>query len=109
MAFLATIGICASMPGQTIGVGVFKTRLMEALGLTSMQLSVAYMIGTFLSALFQNAGGRFFDRVGARKAIVYSLAALGFVLLGMSAIDRIAALALEVPLLNAIVSQGRGC
>lgn len=103
VAFLATIGICASMPGQTIGVGVFKTRLMEALGLTSMQLSVAYMIGTFLSALFLNAGGRFFDRAGARKAIVYSLAALGFVLLGLSAIDKIAALAGKLPFLSTYV------
>jgi len=102
VAFLATIGVCASMPGQTIGVGVFKTRLMDALALTSMQLSVAYMIGTFISALFLNAGGLFFDRVGARKAVVYSLASLGLVLLGMSAIDRIAALAGHVPVLNMI-------
>lgn len=102
VAFFATIGVCASMPGQTIGVGVFKTRLMDALALTSMQLSVAYMIGTFASALFLNAGGKFFDRVGARKAVVYSLAALGFVLLGMSAIDKIALLSGQLPILNIV-------
>ena len=102
IAFLSTIGICASMPGQTIGVGVFKTRLMDALSLSSMQLSVAYMIGTFLSALFLNAGGQFFDRVGARKAVVFSLVALGLVLLGMSAVDKLAALAGYIPLLNII-------
>ncbi|MEO0509280.1 MAG: MFS transporter [Verrucomicrobiota bacterium] len=103
IAFLATAGICASIPGQTIGVGLFKTRLMDALALTSMQLSLAYMIGTLLSALFLNAGGSFFDRVGARKAVVFSIVALGFVLLGMSMVDRIARLGGYIPLLNAIV------
>lgn len=87
VAFVATLGVCASIPGQTIGVGVFKTRLMEALGLSSMQLSVSYMIGTFLSALLLGAGGRFFDRVGGRKALVFSVIALGFVLLGMSHLE----------------------
>jgi len=91
------------MPGQTVGVGVFKTRLMEALSLSSMQLSVAYMIGTFLSALFLNAGGRFFDRVGARRAVVYSLAALGLVLIGMSLIDRIALIVMQLPFLGTVV------
>lgn len=100
LAIVATLGVCASMPGQTIGVGVFKTRLMEALGLTSMQLSVSYMLGTFLSAFFLGAGGRFFDRVGGRKALVYSVIALGFVLLGMSFVDRISVLARHIPGLN---------
>lgn len=100
LAFVATLGVCASMPGQTIGVGVFKTRLMEALGLSSMQLSVSYMIGTFLSAFFLGAGGKFFDRVGGRKALVYSVVALGFVLLGLSFVDRISNLFSRIPGLN---------
>jgi len=100
LAVFATLGVCASMPGQTIGVGVFKTRLMEALGLTSMQLSVSYMLGTFLSAFFLSAGGRFFDRFGGRKALVYSVIALGFVLLGLSFVDRISAFASHIPVLN---------
>ncbi|HKK18015.1 MAG TPA: MFS transporter, partial [Opitutales bacterium] len=101
VALVATLGVCASMPGQTIGVGVFKTRLMEALGLTSMQLSVSYMLGTFLSAMFLGTGGKFFDRVGGRKALVYSVIALGLVLLGLSFVDRISALAGYIPGLNA--------
>jgi len=100
LALFATLGVCASMPGQTIGVGVFKTRLMEALGMTSMQLSVSYMLGTFLSAFFLSAGGRFFDRFGGRKALVYSVIALGLVLIGLSFVDRISALAGHIPLLN---------
>ncbi len=100
VALVATVGVCASMPGQTIGVGVFKTRLMDALGLSSMQLSVAYMFGTFISAMFLGMGGRFFDRFGGRKALVYSTLAMGSVLIGLSGIDRISVLAGQVPLLN---------
>ncbi len=103
VAVVATIGICASMPGQTIGVGVFKTRLMEALGLSSMQLSLAYMLGTLCGALFLGMGGRFFDRVGGRKALVYSVVALGSVLLGLSFIDQVSVLAGHLPLLNVYV------
>ena len=88
---ISTLGMCASMPGQTIGVSVFTTRLMEALGLSSMQLSVAYMLGTFLSALLLNWGGRQFDQSGARKAMFRSTVALGIVLIGMSCLEPIVA------------------
>ncbi len=75
------------MPGQTIGVSVFTSRLSSALGLSAMQLGVAYMLGTFLSAMWLNAGGRFFDRWGARRALVYSVFALGVVLWGLSCVE----------------------
>jgi MFS family permease len=100
---VSTLGVCASMPGQTIGVSVFTARLTEALGLSAMQLSVAYMLGTFLSALWLNAGGRFFDRVGARRALVYSVSALGLVLLGLSFVEVFAGWLAFVPLINAKV------
>jgi len=83
----ATLGICASMPGQTIGVSVFTTRLSEALALDSLQLSIAYMLGTLLSAFGLNAGGRFFDYAGARKALVLSVAALALTLFYMSGVE----------------------
>ena len=94
---ISTLGVCASMPGQTIGVSVFTTRLMETLGLSSMQLSVAYMLGTLLSAFGLSAGGRFFDRSGARKSIVYSLLALGLVLIGLSFVEAISVVLARVP------------
>ncbi len=98
---LSTLGICASMPGQTIGVSVFTSRLSAALALSPMQLSVAYMFGTFLSALWLNAGGRFFDRCGARRALVYSVVALGLVLLGLSFVEVFSAWLARVPFVGA--------
>jgi MFS family permease len=97
---ISTLGICASMPGQTIGVSVFTARLTAALGLSAMQLSVAYMLGTFLSAMWLSAGGRFFDRVGARRSLVYSVLALGAVLLGLSFVEVFARWLSFVPLIN---------
>jgi len=98
---MSTLGMLASMPGQTIGVSVFTTRLSEALGLSAMQLSVAYMLGTLLSAVWLSAGGRFFDRCGARRALVYAVLALGTVLIGLSFVEVFSAWLARVPLLNA--------
>lgn len=97
---ISTLGVCASMPGQTIGVSVFTSRLSEALALSPMQLSVTYMLGTLLSALWLNAGGRFFDRWGARRALVYSVFALGVVLLGLSFVEVFSAWLARVPWLG---------
>lgn len=97
IAVVSTLGVCASMPGQTIGVSVFTSRLSEALALSPMQLSVTYMLGTLLSALWLNAGGRFFDRWGARRALVYSVFALGVVLLGLSFVEVFSAWLARVP------------
>lgn len=97
---LSTLGICASMPGQTIGVSVFTSRLSEALGLSSMELSVTYMLGTLLSAIGLNAGGRFFDRSGARRAVVISMFAFGVVLIGMSFVEVFSEWLGMLPLFN---------
>ncbi|MFP4165660.1 MAG: hypothetical protein ACLFUF_00645 [Opitutales bacterium] len=78
-------------------MSVFTSRLQEALGLSSMQLSITYMLGTLLSALCLSSGGRFFDRMGARRSIVGSLLALALVLWGLSEVERIASLLGALP------------
>lgn len=97
----ATLGVSASMPGQTVGVSVFTARLADALGLSAMQLSVAYMLGTLLSAFGLSAGGRFFDRCGARRSLVYSVLALGVVLLGLSFMELFSRWLSYLPLMDA--------
>ncbi len=56
-----------SIPGQTVGVSVFTDYLIDALGLTRSAISMAYLFGTVTSAFLLSAGGRAFDRHGARK------------------------------------------
>lgn len=85
-----TMGVVMSIPGQTMGVSVFTDYLIEELGLTRVQLSTAYMLGTITSAFILPMGGRFFDRFGARITIVTAAILLGIVLIYMSQSDRIA-------------------
>lgn len=72
VALIGTIGIWASVPGQTIGVSTFTDPVKDALGLTRDQFSGAYMVGTFVSSLLLGRAGRWFDRWGARIVAVSS-------------------------------------
>jgi len=72
---LATFGIIASIPGQTIGVGVFTDSLINAIKINRTQLSIAYMLGTVCSSFILPYAGILTDRFGTR--IVFSLSAVG--------------------------------
>lgn len=54
-------------------------------GLESKRDAVKHRLhaGTLLSAMWLNAGGRFFDRCGARRSLVYSALALGMGFVGI--------------------------
>jgi len=78
IVLVGTIGMWASLPGQTVGVSTFTDPVKNALGLSRDQFSAAYMLGTILSSLFIGAAGRWFDKYGARvvaagSALVLSL------------------------------------
>ena len=79
--FIGSIGVLASIPGQTIGVSVFTDPVKDALGLTRNQFSTAYMFGTFLSALFVSKAGVWFDAYGARYVAFSSTILLAVALL----------------------------
>ncbi len=86
---VATIGVVFSIPGQTMGFSVFTDILIENLGLSRVQLSTAYCVGTVLSGLTLPWLGRAFDRFGARKLIVGSSVATGLVLFYLSGTHRL--------------------
>ena len=86
---VATIGIIFSIPGQTMGFSVFTDILMRELGLTRVELSLAYCVGTVLSGFTLPYLGRVFDRVGARRILVYAALATGAVLLYLSQVRRV--------------------
>ena len=48
---VSTVGLVMSAPGQTIGVAVFTEDLLSVTGLSRLQLSNAYLIGTLASGL----------------------------------------------------------
>ncbi len=87
----ATVGIIASIPGQTMGVSVFTDILIEQLGLSRVQLSTAYLCGTVVSGFLVSWGGRMFDRFGARQVMVTCCLTFGVALCLMGQVDRLAA------------------
>ena len=86
---VGTLGLIGTIPGQTGGVGVFTDILMERLGLSRLQISTAYLLGTGVSGLLLPFGGRFFDRVGARATGALSAICLGSGVIVLSQSDRI--------------------
>lgn len=79
--FFGTIGVLASIPGQTVGVSVFTDPVKDALGLTRNQFSNAYMIGTLSSSLLIGIAGKWFDVYGARFVAFFAALLLGFSLI----------------------------
>ncbi|NDV62746.1 MFS transporter [Puniceicoccales bacterium CK1056] len=88
----STIGIIASIPGQTMGVSVYTDTYIEALGLDRVQMTTAYLVGTGLSGFLVSTGGVLFDKLGARKFFVVSVMLFGVALAYMSQMDRIISL-----------------
>ena len=70
---VTTLGIMSSIPGQTMGVGVYTDFLIQSSQLSRMQISMAYMTGTILSSLLLPLAGRYYDLFGARIMIVFAV------------------------------------
>lgn len=67
VAAAGTIGVIMSVPGQTMGVSVYTNHLLHGLTIDRVQLSFAYMLGTFGSAFLLPVVGRLLDKFGARS------------------------------------------
>ncbi len=63
---VGSVGVLASIPGQTAGVSVFTDDLTATTGLSRLQLAVAYLIGTGASGFLLPLGGRAIDLKGPR-------------------------------------------
>ena len=98
IVFAATLGALFSIPGQTMGFSVFTEVLMEKLGLTRLQLSFAYCVGTVASGLTLPRLGRALDSMGERRMGVVAAAALGLILFYLAATTHFArTLAADLP------------
>lgn len=85
---IGIIGMAMSIPGQTMGVSVFTDDLINVLGLTRVELSLAYLVGTIASSLILTPAGKLLDRKGARNMGTIVTLLLGFQLILMSNIDK---------------------
>ena len=86
---ISTLAVIFSIPGQTMGFAVFTDVLIEQLGLSRVQLSSAYFVGTILSGFTLPYLGRVFDQIGARRMVVYSACSTALVLFYLSQSRRL--------------------
>ncbi|MEM6451884.1 MAG: MFS transporter [Cyanobacteria bacterium P01_D01_bin.105] len=85
----SVLGVMASIPGQTIGVSVFTDHLIEATGLSRLDLANAYLVGTLTSGCLLPLGGKLLDRFGARRMAVLAAMGLGLTLCYLAGCDRL--------------------
>lgn len=100
----ATIGMVASVPGQTAGVSVFTDHLTSATGLSRLQLSIAYLVGTGTSGFLLPRGGRAIDLHGSRVVALSATWGLAATLVGFSFVGR-----MNVVIGMVVLSLGFGC
>ncbi|MEM1059724.1 MAG: MFS transporter [Verrucomicrobiota bacterium] len=86
VAVVGTIGVCASVPGQTTGFAAFQAFIAEDAAVTDELLSTAYLFGTVGSGLILPFCGRLFDLMGARLFTVLTGIFFGLSLLYMAAV-----------------------
>jgi MFS family permease len=84
MVAACTVGIISSIPGQTMGVGVFTEDLLEALSVSRLRLTIAYMVATGTSGFMLPLAGSLLDKLGSRIMIAVSAGGLGISLVAFS-------------------------
>lgn len=99
-----TIGVVASVPGQTIGVSVFTDNLTDTTGLTRLQLAIAYLVGTGSSGVLLPRGGQLIDRYGSRVVALGAVIGLAGTVTGLSFVG-----AMSIPVGMVVMSVGFGC
>ncbi len=86
---ISMITILATSPGQTYMISVFNPSFRESLGISTSQLSGAYMFGTLLASLPQAMFGRWMDRFGIRPLLIWVTAAFGLACAFMSTVQNL--------------------
>lgn len=80
----ATLGMAATLPGQTAGVSLFIDAFVEDLSLSRTAVSWMYTVATVIGSLALPWIGRQVDRVGPRRMVLLVGAAFVATCLGMS-------------------------
>lgn len=101
---VGTLGLVASVPGQTAGVSVFTDPLTDTTGLSRVQLSVAYLIGTGASGFLLPLSGRVLDRYGSRVVALAATLGLAATVTALSFVGP-----MSTPAGMTVMSVGFGC
>jgi len=84
---IATLGMAATLPGQTAGVSLFIDAFIEDLELSRSLVSWFYTVATVLGSLALPLMGRLLDRWGPRRMAVAVIALFALSCVGMSQVS----------------------
>ncbi|MFO8099260.1 MAG: MFS transporter [Salinibacter sp.] len=80
---IATLGMAATLPGQTAGISLFIDAFIEDLGLSRSVVSWLYTVATVVGSLVLPLVGRLADRYGPRRLALAVIALLALSCMGM--------------------------
>ncbi|MEM7742749.1 MAG: MFS transporter [Pseudomonadota bacterium] len=106
MVAAATLIMFSSGPGQSHTFAAFNALIAEDLGLTLLQVTLAYGVATTIAAFLLPVFGRQLERFGPRRALAVNAVALGVACLFFGAIANIVWLGVGFAALRFV---GQGC
>ncbi|HXD29735.1 MAG TPA: MFS transporter [Pyrinomonadaceae bacterium] len=95
---VAALAMVGTLPGRTQGLGLITERLLADLQIDRILFARINLWATLVGALFCLGVGRAIDRFGSRIILTIVVLALGVVVIGMSAVGGIAAIAVLITL-----------
>ena len=95
---VAALGMVATLPGRTQGLGLITEPLMRDLGIGRVTFAQINLVATLIGSLFCAGIGRWLDRAGSRIVLTTVVFALGVVVIVMSRATGLAMLLLCVTL-----------
>lgn len=98
MVGVAALAMVGTLPGRTQGLGLITEPLLSDLQLSRVAFAQLNLFATLVGALFALGVGRLLDRFGGRAVLTFVAAALGGVVLWMSGVEGLAAVALLITL-----------
>ena len=99
---VAAMAMVATLPGRTQGLGLITESLLRDLSLDRSEFAQINLWGTLIGSLACVGIGGLVDRFGSRVLLPVWSGALGGVVLGMSRVDTLIALAVAVTLTRAL-------
>jgi MFS family permease len=96
--FIAALAMVGTLPGRTQGLGLITESLLRDLQIDRVHFARINLWATLIGALFSIGVGRFIDRFGSRIVLTIVAVSLAFVVLGMSAVGGVAAIAILITL-----------
>lgn len=96
--FVAALAMVGTLPGRTQGLGLITEPLLRDLQIDRILFARINLWATLIGALFCLGVGRLIDRYGSRIVLTFVAVALAVVVLSMSSVRSVAAIAVLITL-----------